>query len=206
MKDFKEINKEIYYRLVNYEANREMLARYPHIKVLDLAALFYYRQKKGFKEEAPVFIGIKQLREWRLSAEELYELAKENTVKSLPPIFRTIEQIISDIAYEEDLAIACEEEPCDQMYVLTNKEKYFGAGCVLYPGVLRSIFEKLRSGFFVLPSSIHECIVMPDLGGVNAINLRSLVAEMNQQFLETEEVLSNQVYRYDYEKDELILA
>jgi len=206
MKDFKKIKNKICYRLVNYEANKEVLLEYAHVKVLDLAILFYYKQEEGLKEGAIRIISARDCQKWDVSVEELYKVAKENSVELLPSIFQTIEQVIGDIANEENLSFTCDEEPRERMYVLTNEEKYFGAGCFLYPQMLENIAKRLKGEFFILPSSIHECIIMPDVGSVTASNLKSLVAEMNEQFLEPGEMLSNCVYHYDCEKSELALV
>lgn len=48
-----------------------------------------------------------------------------------------------------------------RMYVLTNCLNLYGAGCILYEGVLEKEAERLKSGFYVLPSSVNEVIIVP---------------------------------------------
>ena len=206
MKDFAKIKDAICFSLVNRETNQEMLKEHPHVEVLDLAMLFYCKHDKGFKEGATTIIRERDRKRWGVTLEKLREVAMENTPKLLLPVFQTIEQVIDDIAKEEKLPTICEEEPKERMYVLTNKEKYLGAGTFLYPDILKEVHKKLQTVFFVLPSSIHECIIMPDVGSVTAQSLRSLVTEMNEQFLDAGEVLSNQVYRYDDAANRLTLT
>jgi hypothetical protein len=206
LKNFAKIKNEICFRLVNRETNCKVLKAHPHIEVLDLAVLFYYKDSGSSNEEMITIICHKFMKQWQVSVDELYELAKENTEKLLPPVFQTIEQVMGGIADEENLLFTSEEEPQERMYVMTNRDKYFGAGCCLYPGLLEEVYHKLKVEFFVLPSSIHEIIIMPDVGGVSADNLQSLVIEMNQQFLLDDEVLSNHVYRYNSKSKALSLA
>ena len=206
MKEFEKIKDQICFRVINRAANQEMLAKHPHKLVLDWAMIFYYKKDEGFKEGATILIREEDRKSWGVSTEQLYEIAKANSVKILPSTFRTIEQIIGDIAREENLPLVCDDEPKEQMYVITNEERYFGAGCVLYPEVLDKIYRKLKTAFFVLPSSIHECIIMPDTGTANAKNLSSLVTEMNEQFLELDEILSSKVYHFAGEGAELVMA
>ena len=206
MKNFTKIKNAICFSLVNREKNQEVLSNHPYIEVLDLAMLFYYKRAKGFEEGAIVTIREEDRKRWGVTLEELYEVALLNTNKLLPNIFRTIEQVINDITKEEQLPSPCDDETRERMYVLTNEEQYLGAGTILYPDVLQEIYQRLGVGFFVLPSSVHEVIIMPDTGGVTASNLQSLVTEMNEQFLEADEVLSNSIYRYDVEKDELVMT
>ena len=206
MKDFTEIKKEICFLLVNREANQEMLEEYPHVEVLDLAMLFYHKRDEGFKAGGIALICKKDQEKWGVTLAEIYEAASRNTARLLPSVFQTIERVIGDIAHEENLSINCVVNPRERMYVLTNTEKYFGAGTFLYPDVLKKIRACLKTEFFVLPSSIHECIIMMDTGSVTASNLRNLIAEMNGRFLEMDEVLSNQIYRYDSQTDKLIMT
>lgn len=206
MKDFEKIKDKICFSLINREANQEMLKEHPYIEVLDLAMLFYYKRAEGFKEGATTIICERDREGWGVTLDKLREIAYENTIKLLPPVFQTIEQVIGDIAKEEDLPAICEEEPKERMYVLTNEEKYLGAGTIFYPDILKKIHMRLGVNYFVIPSSIHEVIIMPNVGSVTAANLQSLVVEMNEQFLEAAEVLSNNIYHYDSESDELVMV
>ncbi len=66
------------------------------------------------------------------------------------------------------------------MYVLTNKERSLGAGTFLYPGVLKQAEELLGERFYVLPSSIHECILIPEEEGMYQEALTEIVTEINE--------------------------
>jgi len=202
-KNFEEIKDDICFRLINSAANKEMLENLSHVEVFDLSTIFYYKTGEGFKEGATVDITNDDMRGWGISVEELEQLARGNTARLLPPEFMTIEQVISDIATEESLPSPMEGQPKEKMYVLTNEEKYFGANYFLSAEVMEKVGEELGVDFFIIPSSIHENIIMPEGANVTADNLRSLVADMNETFLEPEEVLSNEVYRYDRKTKEL---
>ena len=71
---------------------------------------------------------------------------------------------------------------------------------MLYPHVLSHIGTLLKRNFFVLPSSVHECILVPDLGHYTRFELMKMVREVNQNQVEEEEILSYQVYYYDPEE------
>lgn len=87
------------------------------------------------------------------------------------------------------------------MYILTNEEKYFGAAALLYPHVLSHISRLLHCNFYVLPSSIHECILVPDSGQFSKKELETMVREVNETQVEDEEVLSQNVYYYDGKRE-----
>lgn len=82
-----------------------------------------------------------------------------NTMRILPYRIYDIADILEESfgrpRREEDTRHA-------QMYVLTNSEKYWGAVSIIYGGVLEKIAEKIGKDYFVLPSSIHECMIVPE--------------------------------------------
>ncbi len=91
------------------------------------------------------------------------------------------------------------------MYVLTNEEKFYGAAVLLYPHVLAHLGTLLKRNFFVLPSSVHECILVPDQGHYTRFELMKMVREGNQNQVEEEEILSYQVYYYDRKREALVM-
>ena len=90
--------------------------------------------------------------------------------------------------------------------MLTNTAKINGATVMLYPNLLQEIGEATQSRFFILPSSIHEVILMRDSGEMNVEELRRVVMEINRTQVAPEDVLSDEVYSYDYTKQKLAMA
>lgn len=72
--------------------------------------------------------------------------------------------------------------------------------------MLQEIGEATQSNFFILPSSIHEVILMKDNGDMNAEELQRMVMEINRTQVAPEEVLSDEVYSYDYRQQKLTMA
>ena len=92
------------------------------------------------------------------------------------------------------------------LYVLTNKSRMFGAACMMYPDVFKNATLEIKGDFYVLPSSIHEVLLLPSDNVFDAEGLGRLVREINENQVEPYEVLSNNVYYYDSEKEELGMA
>ena len=82
------------------------------------------------------------------------------------------------------------------LLVLTNESKYCGAACMLYEGLLRNLSDEIRSDLFIIPSSIHEVLLLPDEGEFSEEELSALVCEINAHFINPSEVLSDHVYRF----------
>ena len=89
------------------------------------------------------------------------------------------------------------------MYVLSNKARVQGAACILYPGILKDFAAAIRSDFYILPSSIHEVILLPAQGEEDREALKQMVREVNASQVEREEVLSDSVYYFDREQNKL---
>lgn len=83
------------------------------------------------------------------------------------------------------------------MVVVTNEDRVNGAATMFYPGVMDEIGEKLGGNFFVLPSSLHETIVVPNDGNMEYKALLAMVTEINATEVNKQDKLTDQVYHYD---------
>ena len=92
----------------------------------------------------------------------------------------------------------------DIMFVLTNSLRSFGAICILYEDVLFHIGNLLRENYYILPSSIHEVIIIPESQAPCKETLNEMITEINETQVEIEDVLSDHVYYYNREKKELL--
>lgn len=199
--DYTRARTSIFYKLVNYQMNERMLKRVPHIRYLDLAVVFYYRVEQGDFPGGSVLIHNNNLVTWGITKSQLMKDAAFNTSRKLPYSFVGMESLIAELSGEKLMDFPTEE----LMYVLTNEEKYYGAAVLLYPHVLSHIGTLLKRNFFVLPSSVHECILVPDLGHYTRFELMKMVREVNQNQVEEEEILSYQVYYYDRKRETLVM-
>ena len=89
------------------------------------------------------------------------------------------------------------------MVVVTNKDQCFGASAILSKKIL-ILAQKIGTDLYILPSSKHECIVLPDLGDeMNLEELKGMVGIVNQEEVREEDFLSNSVYKYSLETGNL---
>lgn len=181
----------IRYQIINYDRHRELLKRIPHIPYLDLAIVFYSRIPE--EEKHPYgFLTWKGMKKLGVSLEELEELAAQETPKEMPPKLLGIEQLLEEVSEEEKMGLT----PKLPMYVLTNEQHIFGAACILYPGLLEGIAAAFSSDFYILPSSVHECILIPETADTSREELAKIVKEINEKQVPPEEILSDRVYVY----------
>ena len=91
------------------------------------------------------------------------------------------------------------------MYVLSNRIRSYGSAAILYDRRLEGIGMYLKSNYYVLPSSIHEVIIIPEKAAPGKEPLSQMVGEINRTQVAEEEILSDHAYYYDREKKRLIL-
>ncbi len=97
-----------------------------------------------------------------------------------------------------------QEQTVHRMYVLSNPEKLFGAAAMLYPQELGRFAEQVGASLYLLPSSVHEIIMIPDDGFQDKEALLKMVTEINDTQVDPEEVLASAIYYYDRKKSEII--
>lgn len=188
--DFQKVKGHLACKLINYKKNRRMLTDVPYQKFLNLAIVVYYKVEDEVIGNATILVRKSHCRSWGVTEEELFCQARENTQKILPAKFVEIGELLKECGYET--------EKETRMYVLTNVENYFGASAMIFDSILSKIGEFLKDDFWILPSSIHECIIVPLDCAMGAENMRELVWEVNQTEVAPQDYLSDDIYYYQY--------
>lgn len=202
--DYENIRSRIIYRVVNCRKNEEYFKEIPYVPFLDLAVVFYVMLDLD-EEEQTAFMPISKehLQLWDVKAEDVYKEACKNTEKLLPAEFAPMQTILCEMSGEE---LWEEEQAKDDAYILTNSSRNFGATAILYHSCLRHIGEYLAEDFYVMPSSIHEVIILPVSMAPSWEELNFIVSEINETQLKSEDVLSDGAYFYCREKDKLMMS
>lgn len=194
---------------------------------------YYDVQEPPFYGKASILIRKTHLENWNIDSEELYQGAMENTPALFPAQIENIEDVMfemldsgmkkdyreqsreKDFSAEidgekwiEDLFTKFQEEmkkDIDRipMYVLSNKQKYQGAACMFYPDVLKNFAKKLNCDLYILPSSIHEVILLPVTEDNSKEKLLDMVTEINRTQVEDCEVLADSVFCYKKDSDNI---
>jgi hypothetical protein len=81
-----------------------------------------------------------------------------------------------------------------KMYILSNHKGINGATCLLYENVLYEFAQLIQSDFYILPSSIHEIILVPYDKTISKETLADMVKDVNRTQVARDEVLSDRVY------------
>lgn len=211
--NFEKIKKQIILRLVNVEKNEKLLEEAPYIPYEDLAITFRWLAGMDDGGIATMLIRNRELHTWGISVDELYSIALTNTMRLFPPVLRPLGNML--MGYLKDISESLSIEGLDSeglhdevarymagerfhpvFYVLTNEQGINGATCMIYPGVIASFAMSLQQDLYVLPSSIHEVILVPDEEEISAEILQGMVKEANDTIVFDSEILSDNVYYY----------
>jgi len=202
-KDYSQVRDKLCLKLINKSKNEEMLSSVPYIDFLDLAAVPYCVMSDGLMGNISILVKSDHIKMWGIGEEELLKEAKENTQRKLgvdvTPIMDIIESVYPKKANE------IEDMPTNHMYVLTNNTKTFGAINIIYEDILMDFAKAADSDFFVLPSSVHEVILLLDNDMDNWECHNETIKEVNSSWLLEEEILSDHAYYYSRERGILLM-
>ncbi len=211
-KDFEKVKHCLAYKIINYEQNLKLLEQIPHKKILDLAIVFYLLLDTKEEQNLTVTVYNNHMNMWKLDVNQLYEMAKANTPNILQHELRNMNQVIGELlretAGEEEAQAFFErvDEKGMPMYILTNNRKNNGAITILYEDVLKDFSKTIQSDLYILPSSIHEVILIPKSDDIQRDDLATMVRTVNKEEVHMTEILSDNVYVYEREKDLLSIA
>lgn len=209
---FEKIKNRIVYRLVNYGRNRELLGQIPHIPFCDLAVVFYLLVEAEEGCQAAALIQNQLVKAWGTDMDMLIKLVAENTPRILPAEIKSMEDMMREIAGlypgdgKEALEAVLSIPNPSPLYVAGNESGIGGAAVILYGGVLRDFAESIGKDLVILPSSIHEVLLIPAVPILDLEALRDTVRHINREEVLEEEVLSDQVYLYKRETDQICMA
>lgn len=137
---------------------------------------------------------------------ELFEKALSNSEHNNPAEFKTMREVLISTMFPEgipeddpmaELILPPEDEFGPQMYVLSNKKMVFGASAIMYSGIMQEIYNKIGGDFIIIPSSIHEVIIIKDTDPSENSYISGMIGEINENIVNDSEVLSNNFYKYN---------
>lgn len=200
--DFSNVCSHLTFKVTNYEKNKKALLDIPYKKMEDLAFVPICLVSNEILGEGNITIRNEHLRKWEISFDELWENVWENAASVAPVKRRNLFDIAGNMIGDD--TFFCEDLP-KNMFVITNSQDMLGAAAVFYPGYLKRLACELESDIVVIPSSVHETIVMsaPD-GSMPLSGLVAMVKEVNRTVLSQEDYLSDSIYLYNRKENKII--
>ena len=200
-RSWETVCENIFPKLVNAEQSKELLAKIPHRNFMDLAVVYYaVARDHEQKDIGTILIYNGHMEIWGQEEENLYQTAMMNMCVDGEADFtdiRTIVERMTGISFPDN------DSQDTDMYVLTNSRRCFGAAEILDKRTLRMVADQVGDRFIVLPSSVHETLVMPSKDESEYEELAHMVRMVNDTQVEAEERLSDHVYVYSRDEETL---
>jgi len=226
--NYQAAGKRIVVKLINAEKNRELLEQVPHKLFLNLALVVYYPvQEVPFEGKAVVLIYHTHRKMWQVDEETLINDAIRNTPRLFPGKIESMKNVMKNMIHEQ-LGVEWNKEELQKMgitdaewlevmtsqdeedwqgsipmFVLSNNQKLYGAVCMLYPNILKKFCLKIKRDCYILPSSVHEVILVPADAIADEHSLRGIVTDINRTQVAEDEVLADCIYYYSRAKDRI---
>lgn len=203
-RNWETVHGEIYPKLVNAEQNKELLEKIPHRNFMDLVVVYYAVARDHAQEDiGTILIYNGHMEIWEQEEENLYQTAMRNMRADGEADFTTLKTMVErimGITFPKKDGNASHDT---DMYILTNRHRRFGAAEILDKRTLRMVADKVGDGFIVLPSSVHETIILPPKDAAEYEGLAAQVREVNDTQIDVEERLSYHVYVYSRDEEML---
>lgn len=207
IEDWEQVKGRLAFRLLSKERNKEILENYVYKDFLDLAAIVTFCTEIDEQGVKAIRVTHDLAERWNVSEEEILQAAEENTEALFPvrmePILDTLCRV-ADISRDDLPEEVLAEEDSPQIMILSNYLGVNGATVIMYDLLLKQVYQQLEGKFIILPSSIHEVIVMPLASAPPIANCQEMVEQINRSSVREEEILSDSVYLYDGKK--IVLA
>ncbi len=207
--------ERLFLRLINLEKNQDFLENAVYVRVLDMAAVFFVLTEQD--EEGVKSFSLPKSA-WEQAGlgtpEDYYDRILANTERLFPPQLMRLEETVYQCMVKNGMD---PEEAKEQLetfrrecrpslfYILTNNVRINGAGVLLYSNSLKQAGEILGEDFYILPSSVHEVLLLEKRYG-EPEELNAMVELVNRTQVMPEEVLTDHVYLYEIETGTLAEA
>lgn len=194
-----EIMKEkLSVEVISAEVNEELLAKVPHDRIEDLAVVYRFIMESNEDGRASILVNNDLIERMGVTHEQLRADALENSPEIRPAVIQGMNEVMKEMmgpeAYE---MFGIPDDTEEMMFIATVPDKNSGAGVLAYQDFMDQAAEKIGGDFFILPSSIHEILLVPDDGQKGADELKAMVMDVNATQVSPDERLSDNVYHYD---------
>lgn len=192
--DYEQMKSKLSMEVVSAERNADFLQNVPHEKMEDMAVVYRIILDQTDSGNGTILITNQMLDQYGITKEQLRADTLGNAPEIRPSEIRGMSEVMSELAPGMLPEVALEDE---QMFVASVPDKIHGAGVIAYPNFMEDAAEKMGGDFFVLPSSIHEVLLVKDNGQMTAKELENMVKEVNATQVEPADQLTDHVYHYD---------
>lgn len=206
--DFEACKQNIFFRLVSREQNKKLLQNCPFLPFLDLAITFHVVCRYTVTGMETMGVTNMLMSYWGVGTRELMQFAEVNTPRLFPAHIDSLENMLFRFLTRKEQDTETEvphKSLCNSsLFILSNTKGTYGASVIVYPDLMKKLSEQYNTGFYLIPSSVHEVLLMPENSKDSLSGISSLVDQVNHEHVRKEDILSNHAYYYDRKENRFI--
>lgn len=201
MKDYEKVKFFLSIRVYDPERNKEYLKDKPHTACGELAAAYRIQNGEDVRGDDSITVTNSMQNMWGISTQQLHrDVVVAGNARGMVCLYRIEDAIDQMNSLWNCPNLLQNEEPLvagDELYVLTNRDWLYGASVIVQNNIMEKIGEKLGMDFYVLPSSTHEVLIVPDDGKISLEELEEVVKDVNDTQVAPGIQLSDKVQYYE---------
>ena len=198
--DYSQMKEKLAMEVVSAEANKDLLETVPHKNMEDMAVVYRFVLSSDDDGRASILVTNQIIESMGVTPEQLHADALENAPHIKPAEIRGMSEVMAELVGPEQaemMGIVPMDPKDEQMFVATVPDKVHGAGVLAYQDFMDQAAERVGGDFFILPSSIHEILIVPDNGQMDLKTLEDMVKDVNATQVAPADKLTDSVYHYD---------
>ena len=207
--DFEQVKDNIIAKVFGTEHNEQLLSNKPYRMMADLAVTYHIMLEQNADGVVSVPITDSLMNEWGVTEDVLFTASKNNMSRLTPVVVKGMFETLCDMQGAESLEFMGipSVDPADEMmFVMYNTSKLYGAAAMIDPNNMDYARNLIQSDFYILPSSVHEVLLVKTDMASSVEELESMVQQINGSEVEPQDRLSDHVYKYDYVRHEIYRA
>lgn len=210
--EYERVKDKLRIKLINKEYNEKLLENVPYRDFCDLAVVCMVEIDMPGGQTGSVLIHNNHICMWGVHEKQILNDAISNSFTNDRGVVHRMEDMVRSIynsmndaqtdIFDEQIEtmVSC---PCG-LYVLSNEKQLYGAASIVHKEVRTQLSEQMGGDFYIIPSSVHELIIVPNNIENSLMNLNEMIREVNSTMLSKDEILSDHAYLYNSAEDLLI--
>lgn len=193
--DYEKVKDNTYLRLI--PGDSPILKSTPHKMIEDMALVVNIHLDSISDDDGRSCVVVSRplMEMYGIDESKLFADAEKNSLENEPIVFKPLFDMVKDLINSEN--IPDPEDVGIVTYIATNASGFQGAAVAGYPDFCEKAAETMGGSFYMLPSSVHEFILIKDDGKAKAKDLNKMIRNVNETVLEPRDILAAQCYHYD---------
>lgn len=201
--NYEMVKQRLEIHLCDMELNMDKLKNQVYTEQGDFAATYHIKIGGDGMARGSAVITPNMLKSWGITEEQLREDSLQAKY-SKEAVFIDIEELVAKKMFglKATNLLDKQNDVIDSnegisLYCLTNESNKYGASMILREDVMGKVSKLMGGDFYILPSSIHETLIVPTTTEMTLEDMSIMVQEVNKEAVEPEDKLSDKVQFYD---------